>query len=77
MKPSYMTIRLVDANSGEIIYETKSQLIGTLSYLRSKIDKNLQSFVRFLADDTSSHDICFQVLLHEQRHSLAIFDGVY
>lgn len=73
----YVTISLNDANTGEVIYETKTSAVGSVAYLRSKVSKNVDSFMNFYRDH-GDRDLCLQVLIREQRKSLTIpFPDVY
>lgn len=72
----YVIVSLVDGNTGEIIYETKPQAVDTSSYLRSKINKNVNSFCNYFRDHPG-RDLVFQVSVREQRKSLILFDDVY
>lgn len=67
----YVTISLNDANTGEVIYETNTCAVGSVSYLRSKVSKNVDSFMNFYRDHPG-RDLCLQILVREQRTSLNI-----
>lgn len=72
----YVTVSLIDGNTGELIYETKATAVDTSSYLRSKINTNVNSFCNYFRDHPG-RDIVFQVSVREQRKSLVLFDDVY
>lgn len=72
----YVTVSLIDGNTGEMIYETKAQAVDTSSYLRSKICKNVDSFINYFRDHPG-RDLVFQVNVREQRKSLVLFADVY
>lgn len=72
----YVTVSLIDGNTGEMIYETKAQAVDTSSYLRSKISKNVDSFINYFRDHPG-RDLVFQVSVREKRKSLTLFDDVY
>lgn len=68
----YCTIRLVDACTGELIYETKSIQTASLPYLRSRLQKNLDSFCNYFRDN-SYRDVVFQAIIHEEKKSLSLY----
>ena len=73
----YFQICLADGNTGEVIYTTKSSAIGSSSYLRSKLMKNLDSFCNYLRDN-SDRDVVMQISVREQITPLNIpFVDVY
>lgn len=67
----YVIVRLSDARTGEIIYETKNVLIGNIRSLRSKIDRNIDSTVRYL--ESRNIDVDLEFIIREQRESGLIF----
>ena len=67
----YVTISLNDATTGEVIYETNTCAVGSLSYLRTKVSKNVDSFMNYYREH-SDRDLCLQVLVREERNSLNI-----
>ena len=71
MAMKYVTISLNDANTGEVICETNTCAVGSSSYLRTKITKNVDSFMNYYRDH-SDRDLCLQVLVREERSSLSI-----
>lgn len=72
----YVTVSLIDGNTGEIIYDTNAQAVDSSSYLRSKINKNVNSFCNYFRDHPG-RDLVFQVSVREQRKSLTLFEDVY
>lgn len=67
----YVTISLNDANTGEVIYETNTCAVGSVSYLATKVAKNVSSFINYYRDN-QSRDLCLQVIVREERTPLDI-----
>lgn len=66
----YCKIILADADTGELIYETKATSFDSSYYIRNKILKNIESFSRYINDN--NNDVVLQILVREQRKSLDI-----
>lgn len=67
-KTKYVTISLVDANTSELIFQTKTVPVDTSQTLNLKINKNISAFVRYTS--TSDRDLVLQISLREQRQPL-------
>lgn len=67
----FVKIYLTDGNTGEVIYETKSNMVGSSSYLRQKIQKNVNSFCNYFRDHPD-RDVCLQISITEERQSMLI-----
>lgn len=74
----YFTLSLCDGNTGEVIFQTNTSAIGSSSYLRSKLMKNLDSLCNYLQMNPSRDVVC-QISIREQRKCLDIpfVDDVY
>lgn len=67
----FVKIFLIDVNTGEVIYETKSNMVGSSSYLRQKVHNNVNSFCNYFRDHPE-RDVCLQILITEERQSMLI-----
>lgn len=64
---------LVDHNTGEVIFKTKSNPIVDRFSLRNKIAKNIESFLRYF-DDNCDRDITLDISILEQPKKYQILD---
>ena len=67
----YFTLSLCDGNTGEVIFQTNTSAIGSSSYLRSKLMKNLDSLCNYLQMNPSRDVVC-QISIRQQMVYLNI-----
>ena len=73
----YFTVCLCDGNTGEVIYQTNTCTVNSPSYLRTKLQKNVDSLCNYLRMSPDRDVVC-QIIIREQRGSLDIpFPDVY